>query len=57
MAEHPKIESKEGVREYSGKVVYILDDVTVTNETLRLSVQSLLSVGIHAHRDVWVSYS
>ena len=36
---------------------FIFDDVTVTNETLRLSVQSLLSVGIHAHGVVWVSYS
>jgi phosphoribosylpyrophosphate synthetase len=45
------------VKAYSGKVVYILDDMTVTNETLRLAVQSLLKVGIHAHGVVWVSYS
>lgn len=57
MVEHPEIELQEAVKAYSGKVVYILDDVTVTNETLRLAVQSLLSVGIHAHAVVWVSYS
>lgn len=57
MVEHPEIELKETVKAYSGKVIYILDDVTVTNETLRLSVQSLLSVGIHAHGIVWICYS
>ena len=57
MAEHPEIELNDSVKGYSGKVVYIFDDVTVTNETLRLSVQSLLKVGIHAHGVVWISYS
>lgn len=57
MAEHPEIELNDSVKEYTGKVVYIFDDVTVTNETLRLSVQSLLKVGVHAHGVVWVSYS
>jgi len=57
MAEHPDIELVEAAGGYAGKVVYILDDVTVTNETLRLATQALLNVGIHAHAIVWMSYA
>ena len=56
-AKHPEIKLTEAAGSYAGKVVYILDDVTVTNETLRLATQALLSVGIHAHGIVWLSYS
>jgi predicted amidophosphoribosyltransferase len=37
------------VKDYIGKVVWVLDDVTTTNFTLRAAVQSLQALEIHSH--------
>jgi hypothetical protein len=37
------------VSRFVGKVVWVLDDVTTTNFTLRSAVQSLIALEIHAH--------
>jgi hypothetical protein len=48
-AKHGAISVLPEVSKYIGKVVWVLDDVTTTNFTLRASVQSLMAMEIHAH--------
>jgi predicted amidophosphoribosyltransferase len=48
-AKHGEITVCPVVSKYIGKVVWVLDDVTTTNFTLRSAVQSLLALEIHAH--------
>ena len=48
-AVHGEIAVAPGVEKFVGKVVWVLDDITTTNFTLRAAVQSLLSLEIHAH--------
>jgi phosphoribosylpyrophosphate synthetase len=56
-ADHPDITIKDSVKDYLGKVVFILDDVTTTNKTLKTAVGSLAALGIHTHGLAWVFYS
>lgn len=56
-ADHPGLELTAAVSDYAGKVVYVLDDVTTTNRTLRACVRALMNAGIHAHAVAWVYYS
>ena len=56
-ASHGKLIVLPNVKDYIGKVVYVLDDVSTTNRTLSLSVNALLSIGIHGHGITWVYYS
>lgn len=56
-ARHGKLTVLPNVKDYIGKVVYVLDDVSTTNRTLSLSVNALLSIGVHAHGVTWVYYS
>jgi hypothetical protein len=48
-AKHGEISVLPEVSKYIGKVVWVLDDVTTSNFTLRSAVQSLVSMEIHAH--------
>jgi hypothetical protein len=48
-AKHGEISVMPEVSKYIGKVVWVLDDVTTTNFTLRAAVQSLMAMEIHAH--------
>ena len=48
-ARHGEIEVLTEVAKYFGKVVWVLDDVTCTNYTLRSAVQAVLALEIHAH--------
>jgi predicted Rossmann fold nucleotide-binding protein DprA/Smf involved in DNA uptake len=48
-AKHGEIAVMPEVSKYIGKVVWVLDDVTTTNFTLRSAVQSLMAMEIHAH--------
>ncbi len=52
----PPLTCLPAVREYRDKVVYVLDDVTTTNTTLRTAVQALMAYGIHTHAIAWVRY-
>jgi len=53
-AETSKLEVKPEVKNMIGKVVYILDDVTTSNRTLKSSVDALFSLEIHAHGLAWL---
>jgi phosphoribosylpyrophosphate synthetase len=48
-AKHGEIEITPEVSKYVGKVVWVCDDITTTNYTLKCAVQSLISLEIHAH--------
>lgn len=48
-AKHGEIQIMPEVSKYIGKVVWVCDDVTTTNYTLRCAVQALISLEIHAH--------
>ena len=48
-ATHGTIKVLPEVSRFIGKVVWVLDDVTTTNYTLRSAVQSLIALEIHAH--------
>ncbi len=48
-AKHGEIQIRPEVSRLIGKVVWVLDDVTTTNFTLRAAVQSLISLEVHAH--------
>lgn len=48
-AKHGEIQILPEVSKYIGKVVWVCDDVTTTNYTLQCSVQSLITLEIHAH--------
>lgn len=48
-AKHGDIKITGDLGKYIGKVVWVLDDITTTNYTLRAAVQSLISLEIHAH--------
>ena len=48
-AKHGEIKILPEVTKLVGRVVWVLDDVTTTNFTLRAAVQSLIAVEIHAH--------
>ena len=56
-AEHPPIVITPAAKTLIGKVVFILDDVTTTNRTLRESVAALTAIGVHAHGLAWVMYT
>lgn len=43
-------------QEYRGKVVFVLDDISTTNTTLRTSCQALTTLGIHCHGIAYVRY-
>jgi hypothetical protein len=47
---HPlKIVTAVGIEKFIGRVVYVLDDVITTGETMRISCKSLNTMQIHAH--------
>jgi hypothetical protein len=48
-ARHGKIHIRPEVSKFVGRVVWVFDDITTTNFTLRSAVQSLMSLEIHAH--------
>ena len=48
-AKHGEIQIRPEVSKFISKVVWVFDDVTTTNFTLRAAVQSLISLEIHAH--------
>jgi len=48
-AKHGEITVMPEVAKHIGQVVWVVDDVTTTNHTLRCAVQSLMSLEIHAH--------
>jgi hypothetical protein len=48
-ASHPDIEVLPDVKNWIGKVVFVLDDVTTTNYTLQASVRALTALEIHCH--------
>lgn len=56
-AAHPDITVKPEVREWVGKVVFVLDDVSTTNNTLKASVGALNSMEIHTHGLAYVLYA
>lgn len=53
-AKKGKIEITDEVKKMPGKVVWVLDDVTTTNYTLRAAVQGLMALEIHAHGLVYI---
>lgn len=53
-AKHGEVKVKPEVAKLVGKVVWILDDVTTTNFTMRAAVQSLTALEIHAHGCVYM---
>ena len=57
MAAHPEIEICPNVRDYIGKVVFVLDDVSTTNYTLMKAVKSLTSFEIHTHAVCYMQYA
>lgn len=57
MSEHPELVMKDGTSGYAGKVVYVLDDISTTNRTLKTAVEALMGIKIHSHGLVWVYYS
>jgi phosphoribosylpyrophosphate synthetase len=48
-AKHGKITITNEVARYTGKIVWVLDDICTTRYTLKSSVQALLSLEVHAH--------
>jgi phosphoribosylpyrophosphate synthetase len=56
-AAHPEIEINANARRLAGKVVFVLDDVSTTNYTLRAAVGALSACEIHAHGVCWVQYA
>ena len=56
-AEKPKVEVLPAVKDLVGKVVFVLDDVSTTNYTLKSSVRALTTLEVHAHGLCWVLYS
>jgi hypothetical protein len=48
-AAHPDIKVLPGVEKWIGKVIFVLDDVTTTNYTLKASIKALTTLEIHAH--------
>jgi len=54
-AKHGEIEITGDVPPYIGKVVWVLDDVTTSNFTLRASVQALMALEIHSHGLAYVT--
>ena len=48
-AKHGEIAIAGEVERFIGRVVWVIDDVTTTNFTLRAAVQSLIAMEIHAH--------
>lgn len=48
-AKHGDVKITGDVDKFIGKVVWVIDDITTTNYTLRAAVQSLISLEIHAH--------
>jgi predicted amidophosphoribosyltransferase len=56
-AHHPDIAVTDDVKDWLGKVVYVLDDVTTTNKTLQAAVGALLALEIHAHAVAWCAYT
>lgn len=48
-AKHGEITITTEVSKYIGKVVWVLDDVTTTNFTLKAAVQGLMAMEIHSH--------
>jgi len=57
MSEHPELKLKDEAGSFAGKVVYVLDDISTTNRTLKAAVGGLMSIGIHAHGVCWLYYS
>jgi len=53
-AKHGEIKVMPEVSRFVGKVVWVLDDVTTTNFTMRSAVQSLMAMEIHAHGCVYM---
>ena len=56
-ASHPDIAVKPEVRDWIGKVVFVLDDVSTTNYTLQASVKALNSMEIHTHGLAYILYA
>jgi hypothetical protein len=48
-AKHGEITITPEVSRYVSKVIWVIDDITTTNFTLRSSVQALMAMEIHAH--------
>jgi len=56
-AAHPEISVTGAVKDWIGKVVFVLDDVSTTNYTLQKSVKALTALEIHAHAVCWLQYA
>lgn len=56
-AAHPQIQILPAAKDYVGKVVFVLDDISTTNYTLRESVNALVIIGIHAHAVCYMQYA
>lgn len=55
---HPlKINTTSELRKYIGKVVYVLDDVVTTGETLRISCNTLTNLQVHCHGLAFIFWS
>jgi len=52
-----ELRSIDEARSYSGKVVYVLDDISTTNKTLIAAIGGLMAIGIHSHGVAWLYYS
>lgn len=48
---------KEKVKNYVGKVVYVLDDFVTTGQTLQKSCKALTSLEIHTHGVAFMLWS
>ena len=53
-AKHGEIAITPAAARYTGKVVWVLDDVYTTGRTMRSAVQALLALEVHAHGLAWV---
>jgi hypothetical protein len=56
-ATHGEIKITPDASKYISKVVWICDDVTTTNYTLKCAVQSLMQLEIHAHGLAYITMS
>ncbi|MCX7011093.1 MAG: hypothetical protein NTW86_00760 [Candidatus Sumerlaeota bacterium] len=53
-AQHAQIEAMPEIRSCVGRAVWVLDDITTTNHTLRSADRSLMALEAHAHGLAWM---